>query len=517
MKKIVIDPMTRIEGHLRVEVLVDGGVVKECNSSGTLFRGFELILKGRDPRDAQRITQRVCGVCPAAHSIASTLALDSAFGVDSRIPDNGRIIRNLILGSNYIQSHILHFYHLAALDFVDVTHVADYAGNDSSLLHTKAFLERGQLGPFLPRYEGDYRLSKENNIAATGHYLEALKIRRLAHEMLAIFGGKMPHAMAVVPGGVSNPPTTDKITEFLWRLNTCRDFIDNVYIPDILAVAGAYPDYLEIGSGCKNMISYGVFDQETEVKDLTKRNRFFPSGVVNGQLEFKELEPGLIAEDVRHSWFEGKGSSPAKAHTRPSPGKPDAYSWMKAPRYNRKVAEVGSLSRVLNAFVRGNEKVKTLVQDVLQRLRAGSQALFSVLGRHAARALESKMLAEAMVEWILQLKPGEPAYVGYQLPDAAEGMGLTEGPRGALGHWITIKDRKIDRYQLVVPTTWNASPKDARDQPGPMEQAIIGTHIRDLENPFEIVRIVRSFDPCLACAVHLVDARGHELGRYRIA
>ena len=199
MKKIVIDPMTRIEGHLRIEVLVDEGAVRECNSSGTLFRGFELILKGRGPRDAQRITQRVCGVCPAAHSIASTLALDSAFGVDDQIPDNARIIRNLILGSNYIQSHILHFYHLAALDYVDVTHVADYAGNDPNLLHTKAFLERGQLGPFLPRYEGDYRLSKENNIAATGHYLEALKIRRLAHEMLAIFGGKMPHAMAVVP------------------------------------------------------------------------------------------------------------------------------------------------------------------------------------------------------------------------------------------------------------------------------------------------------------------------------
>jgi len=458
----------------------------------------------------------VCGVCPAAHSIASTLALDSAFGVDDQIPDNGRIIRNLILGSNYIQSHILHFYHLAALDFVDVTHVADYIGNDPNLLHTKAFLERGQLGPFLPRYEGDYRLSKENNIAATGHYLEALKMRRLAHEMLAIFGGKMPHAMAVVPGGVTNPPTTDKITEFLWRLNTCRDFIDNVYIPDVRAVAQAYPDYLEVGSGCKYLITYGVFDQETEETDLTKRQRFFPPSVIDGNFEWETLDPDKIVEDVLHSWFDGEGAVPSEGQTNPSPGKSDAYSWMKAPRYDHRVAEVGALARILSAFVRGNEKVKTLVQNLLQKLHTTPEALFSVLGRHAARALECKILAEAMVEWVLQLKPGEVAYADYQLPDVAEGVGLTEAPRGALGHWIKITDSKIDQYQLVVPTTWNASPKDAQDQPGPVEQAIIGTHIRDLENPFEIVRIVRSFDPCLACAVHLVNARGRELGRYRI-
>jgi hydrogenase large subunit len=516
MNKIVIDPMTRIEGHLRIEVHIDEGVVKECNSSGTLFRGFELILKGRDPRDAQRITQRVCGVCPAAHSIASALALDSAFGTDGRIPDNGRIIRNLILASNYIQSHILHFYQLAALDFVDVTHVAEYTGNDPNLLHTKAFLERGQLGPFLPRYEGDYRLSKENNIAATGHYLEALNIRRLAHEMLAIFGGKMPHAVGVMPGGVSASPTTDKITEFLWRLNSCRDFIDNVFLPDVLAVAQAYPDYLRIGRGCRQLITYGVFDQETEETDLTKRRRFFPSGVVNDQLEWGILDPDKVTEDVLHSWFEGETVVPARGETEPSPGKAAAYSWMKAPRYDQRVVEVGALARILSAFVQGNKKVKTLVEDLLRKLRAGPQAFFSVLGRHAARALECKILAETMAEWVLQLKPGENACTEYEVPQEASGMGLTEGPRGALGHWIQIKDGKIERYQLVVPTTWNASPKDTREQPGPLEQAIIGTQIRDLENPFEIVRIVRSFDPCLACAVHLLNVKGRELGRFRV-
>jgi hydrogenase large subunit len=516
MKKIVIDPMTRIEGHLRIEVLVDDGVVRECNSSGTLFRGFELILKGRDPRDAQRITQRVCGVCPAAHSVASALALDSAFGVDGRIPDNGRITRNIILASNYIQSHVLHFYHLAALDYVDVTHVGDYAGSDPNLLHTKAFLERGQLGPFLPRYEGDYRLSKEQNIAVTGHYLEALKIRRLAHEMLAIFGGKMPHAVAIVPGGVSSPPTTEKITEFLWRLNTCRDFIENVYIPDLVAVAAAYPDYLELGAGCGYALSYGVFDQETAERDLTRRHRFYPGGVVDRELNRTPLDPGKITEDVVHSWFDGDVAVPSEGQTNPAPAKAGAYSWLKAPRYGEKVAEVGALARVLNAFTRGNERVKTLVGELLQKLGVSSEALFSALGRHAARALECKILAEAMAGWVLQLEPGKPAYTDYELPDSAEGMGLSEGPRGALGHWISIKDGKIDRYQLVVPTTWNLSPKDARDQPGPLEQAIEGTQIRDVENPFEIVRIVRSFDPCLACAVHLVDARGRELGRCRV-
>jgi hydrogenase large subunit len=516
MNKIVIDPMTRIEGHLRIEAFVEDGKVIKCRSSGTLFRGFEIFLKGRDPRDAQRITQRVCGVCPAAHSIASTLNLDSAFGIDDKIPDNARIIRNLILGSNFIQSHVLHFYHLAALDYVDVTSVADYSGNNSDLNRVKSFLDRGHLGPFVPRYEGDYRLSKEANITAVAHYVEALKIRRLAHEMLAMFGGKMPHSMAVVPGGVTCSPTTDKITGFLWRLNRCRDFIDNIYLSDVLAVAEAYADYFEIGRGCDHWISYGVFDQETEEKNLTQRERLIPSGVVNSSLVREALDPEKIAEDVRHSWFEGERRKPVEGRTEPNPGKEAAYSWIKAPRYDEKVAEVGPLARILNAYLAGDAKIKNLVDRVLEKFHAKPDALFSVLGRHAARAIECKFVADAMAEWVLQLKPGGPVYVDYQLPEEAEGMGLSEAPRGALGHWITIKDKKIDHYQMVVPTTWNASPKDANGQPGPIEQAILDTKVKDPENPFEIVRIVRSFDPCLACAVHLIDARGDEIGRHRI-
>jgi hydrogenase large subunit len=482
-----------------------------------LFRGFEIFLKGHDPRDASRITQRVCGVCPTAHGTASVLCLDSAFGIDSKIPPNGRIIRNLILGSNCIQSHILHFYHLTALDYVDVSSVGEYTGRSPELAQVKSFIDRGKLSPFFPRYEGDYRLGKEVNIRTVGHYIEALKIRRLAQEMLAIFGGKMPHNVGVVAGGVTSPLTLDKIPNFLWRLNGCRDFINNIYLPDILAIAEAYPDYLEIGKGCGNFVSYGGFDLEVEETDLLKRKRYIPSGLATDKLVREALDTGKITEDVRHSWFEGKRNKPETATTEPDPDKEDAYSWIKSPRYDGKVAEVGPLARILNAYIRGHEKVTSLVEMVLEKLKAKPDALFSVLGRHAARAIECKVVADAMAEWVLQLKPQEPVCVEYELPDEAEGVGLTAAPRGALGHWMKIKDRKIAHYQLVVPTSWNASPKDDKEQPGPIEQAVMGTRIRDPENPFEIVRIVRSFDPCLACAVHVVTPKGNEIGRYRIA
>ncbi|MBM3302009.1 MAG: nickel-dependent hydrogenase large subunit, partial [Deltaproteobacteria bacterium] len=245
--KITIDPVTRIEGHMMIEAIVDDGMVKEAKCSGTLFRGFEILLKGREPRDAQRITQRVCGVCPVAHAMAATLNLDSAFGIADKIPDNGRIIRNLIFGSNFIQSHVLHFYHLAALDYVDIAAMADYEGKDPEMNSVKEFATRGELAPFVPRYEGDYRFDKAANQEFVGHYLAAFDMRRLAHEMLAVFGGKMPHDCAIVPGGVTEHPTVDKITGFLWRLNRIRSFIDSTYIPDVIAVAKAYPDYFEIG------------------------------------------------------------------------------------------------------------------------------------------------------------------------------------------------------------------------------------------------------------------------------
>jgi hydrogenase large subunit len=470
-----------------------------------------LILQGRDPRDAPLITQRICGVCPIAHATASTFALDRAFGVEGKITKNGRIVRNLILGSNFIQSHVLHFYHLAALDYVDITKVADYSGSDPGLRAVKRFLERGELGPFLPRYEGDYRLNKEANRAAAAHYLQAFDIRRKAHEMLAVFGGKVPHTVGIVPGGATQVPTVDKITSFLWRLNEIRGFIDNIYIPDVLTIAKAYPDYLEIGSGCKNLLSYGGFPQEDGL--------FFWSGATSRDLNPQELDPSKVTESVRYSWYASSRDPlhPTEGMTKPHFGKEGAYSWIKAPRYDGKVYEVGPLARLLVNYAEGHPRVKGLVDWALGELEVRPQALFSVMGRHLARALDCKLVADAMAEWVMELEPGGPVYTEYELPDSAQGFGLVEAPRGALGHWLKIEGKRIEHYQCVVPTTWNASPRDEKGQPGPLEQAIEGTKIRDERNPFEIVRIVRSFDPCLACAVHLVGPRGQALARLEVS
>ena len=508
MHTVVIDPVTRIEGHLKIEAMIDDGVVKEARSSGTLFRGIELILQGRDPRDAPRITQRICGVCPTAHATAATFALDETFGIAEQIPNNGRVIRNLILGCNFIQSHVLHFYHLAALDYVDVTAVATYEGIDDGILAAREFVERGALGPFLPRYEGDYRLPTELSQRLTGHYVQAFDIRRKAHELLSIFGGKMPHSVGIVPGGVTQDPTVDVIGAFIWRLNELRHFIDRVYFPDVLEVAGHYGDYAEIGGGCGHFISYGGFPQA--------ERRFFSSGVVGPGFAADPFDSAGITESIRSSWYEGGGAPvhPTDGVTVPEPGKDGAYSWIKSPRYQGEVHEGGPLARMLLSYVRDEHGAKALIDGILHELGASSGALDSVLGRHAARAVECKIIADAMADWILELVPDAPVFAPYEIPDEGSGAGLVAAPRGALGHWVRIKGGKIAHYQCVVPTTWNASPKDGDGNPGPMEQALLGTRIKDEQNPFEVVRIVRSFDPCLACAVHVVNVRGRTIGRY---
>ena len=518
MGKIVIDPVTRIEGHMKIEAVVEEGMVKEARRTGTLFRGIELILRGRDPRDAQVITQRICGVCPQSHGIAAALSLDSAFGIGDKIPPNGRIIRNLIQGAHVAQDHILHFYHLAALDYVDIAAVAKYEGKDSDLNSIKDFISRGELGPFVPRYEGDYRLRPECNQQAVAHYVKAFEIRRTGHEMVSIFSGKIPHSVGVVPGGVTSTPTVDKIMSFLWKLRILQDFIDNVYIPDVLAVAGAYPDYFEIGAGCKNLLSYGAYDLDGESPDLTTRQRLFKQGTTSTDLKPEKLDTNRITEDVKHSWYQDStsGRHPSHGETTPQYGKDGAYSWLKAPRYGGKVYEVGPLARVAVTYAWGDPAMKELVDWSLAQLKASPAALFSVLGRHLARALSAKLIADSLGKWLLELKPGEPAYVEYTIPEEGMGMGLTDAARGALGHWVEIKDKKIANYQCVVPTTWNASPRDDNGNPGPIEQAIIGTRIRDESNPFEIVRIIRSFDPCLACSVHLISPKGRDLGQFRI-
>ena len=504
MGKIVIDPITRIEGHLKIETTVENGVVKDARSTGNMFRGIELILRDRDPRDAQVITQRICGVCPQSHGVAAALNLDSAFGISDKIPDNGRIIRNLIQGAHIAQDHILHFYHLAALDYVDVTDVAKYVGKDSELNSVKDFIARGELGPFVPRYEGDYRLPPEVNQMATAHYVQALEIRRIGHEMVSIFSGKIPHSVGIVPGGVTCTPTVDMMTSFLWKLRKIQDFINNVYIPDVMAVASVYSDYCEIGVGCKNLLSYGQYDLEGGEPDVTRRKRLFHQGVTSANLKPGKLDISKITESVTHSWYENYagGRHPSQGETKPQHGKDGAYSWVKAPRYDGKVHEVGPLASLAVTYASGDPVVKKMVDSSLAQLKAPASALFSVMGRHLARALTAKITADNLEKWVLEVKPGKPAFCEYTIPDEAKGVGLTDAARGALGHWIEIKEQKIANYQCVVPTTWNASPRDEKGNPGPIEQAIIGTKIKDKDNPFEIVRIVRSFDPCLGCAIH---------------
>jgi len=492
LTKIKIDPITRIEGHMAIEAIIDNGVVKDAKSAGTLFRGFEIILQGRDPRDANHLTQRICGVCPIAHATASALCLDDAFVLTDKIPDNAKLIRALIFGSNFLQSHILHFYHLAALDYVDAVGAV------------------GDLAPFVPRYEGDYRVSGKANAELVNHYLKALDIRRRCHQMLSIFGGKMPHVVGIVPGGVTEKPTEDKITNFLWRLNEIREFIDNVYIPDVIAVAKTYSDYFEIGKGCQRLLAYGGFDLPT--------GKLFKTTVVSPDLKPEPFAKENVTEEVKHSWYvdSDSGKNPARGQTKPDINKKQAYSFLRSPRYKGQVCEVGPLARMISNYVQADVRTKELVDSLLAQFGAGVESLFSVLGRHAARAIEAKLVADAMVDWLLRLKPDEPTIVESDIPDTGEGAGLTEAPRGAVGHWITIKDKKIDRYQVITPTAWNASPKDDKGQPGPVEQAIIGTKVKDKENPFELVRIIRAFDPCLACAVHLLDFRGNRLGVFKV-
>ncbi len=517
-KAIVIDPITRIEGHMKVEAVVDAGAVKDARCCGTLFRGFERILPGRHPLDAVRLTQRVCGVCPTAHASASAFALDQALGLADKIPPNGRLVRNLILGSNYLQSHILHFFTLAALDYVDITALADYAGDESDMKAVRAFIDRGELAPFFPRYEGDYRCSKEENLALVRNYLRALHVRRLTHEMLSIFGGKMPHNIGIVPGGVTCDVTADKVASFAGKLADVKAFVEDAYIPSVLLVAGRYGDHFDIGAGCRRYLSYGAFDLDLPDRPAGGNGpRLIPAGILAPDGKLSDVDAARIYEHVKHSRYDDSSAAhPTAGSTWPDPEKEGAYSWIKAPRYDGAPAEVGPLARALVGHAAGNETIKADVGAALSAAGVPAEKLSSVLGRHAARALEARWLCNAMAGWLEALAPGEPAAVALKIPDHAEGAGMTGAPRGALGHWVRIKDNRIDQYQMVVPTTWNASPRDAEGTPGPIEQALIGAPVRDADNPFEVVRIVRSFDPCLACAVHALTAAGRTIGKYRI-
>lgn len=498
-----IDPITRLEGHLAIQIDVENDRVTSAQAAGEMFRGFEIILQGRDPLDAQQITQRICGVCPIAHGTASILAQDQAYGITP--PPNGRLVRNLILGANYIQSHIIHFYQLSALDFVDIAAILAYQGKDPQLLSLRDWVKTQSTSqtlfpaaPFLPRYEGTYLTETELNIAAIKHYLEALKMRQIAHQAAALFCGKIPHATALVPGGVTEHVDSTKIAAYRSKLLALKTFIETCYLPDVIEVASAFVDYFQIGNGYGNYLTYGVFPESD-----TPGDTFLPSGVfLNGSLQ--PLDSNLITEDVAASYFSSSSHvSPSQGETTPAPNKTGAYSWLKAPRYQSHPMEVGPLARIFVAYKHGkNSSLNALVNQVLTRLGGTEAALNSVLGRHAARAIECKLVADRCLAWVDQLKPNQPTFTDFTVPETCQGIGLTEAPRGALGHWLQINGRKISRYQCVVPTTWNCSPRDDKGQPGAVEHALENTPIEDEKNPIEATRVVRSFDPCLACAVH---------------
>jgi Ni,Fe-hydrogenase I large subunit len=504
-KTITVDPITRIEGHLKIKVEVENGVVTNAYSSGDMFRGWEIILRDRSPIDAPPIAQRICGVCPMPHGIGSVMSLDDAFKV--KPPSNGRILRNLMLSAEFIHSHLLHFYHLSALDYVDITAILKYKGLDPKLIKIRDWVQSdidsglaSAGAPFLPRYKGNYIEDVNINIQAIANYLKALEMRRKAHEMLCIFSGKMPHAQTLFAGGVASHLTVDRIVAFKSRLAELRTFISNVYIPDVLAVASLYPDYFKIGRGVGNLMSYGGFPIDDNGKNL------FASGVyINANLE--EFDANNIAEFIKFSKYSsGTALYPLKGETVPDAKKTGAYSWIKSPRYKGNVVEVGPLARAVISYLKNaNSDMKSLIDGALNSLGIKADALISTMGRHAARALELKVVADNMDRWIDELDPAKPVHTKYSIPKTSSGMGLTEAPRGSLGHWIDIDNFRIANYQAVVPTTWNGGPRDDNGNMGPFEQALIGTPIADPENPIEVGRVIRSFDPCLSCAVHMVE------------
>ncbi len=542
---IVVDPLTRIEGHLRIEVEVENGRVKDARSCGTLFRGLEIILKGRDPRDAQHFTQRTCGVCTYTHALASTRALEDAMGMS--IPKNATYIRNLVLGMQFLHDHIVHFYHLHALDFVDVTSAlaadpAKAAALNASIsprpasaetlkavqTKLKAFVDSGQLGPFTNAYflggHPAYYLEPEANLVATAHYLEALRLQVKAARAMAVFGAKNPHTQFTVAGGVTcyDALTKERISEFAALYKEVSEFVRQVYIPDLLLVGGAYKDWAAIG-GTENFMAFGEFP----VDERKLETRWLKPGVFHKRdlSRIEAFDPAKISEHVRHSWYEGaEARSPYEGETKPKftrMGDTDRYSWLKAPRYGDAVMETGPLAQMLVSYAQGHPTVKPLVDNVLQTLGVGPEALFSTLGRTAARGIETAAIAGQIGVWLREFEEnvakGDTRIVeDRDVPDKAEGVGFVNAPRGGLSHWIRIENKKIANFQLVVPTTWNLGPRDGNDKMSAAEKALIGTPIADPKRPVEILRTIHSFDPCIACAVHVIDGQSNEVHKFKV-
>lgn len=572
-KHIIVDPITRIEGHLRIEAVIDdNNVITDAYASSTMFRGIETILKGRDPRDAGLLAMRICGVCTGTHYQRSIEAVEDAFKVT--IPKNARIVRNLIQGALYIHDHVVHFYHLHGLDWVDITSALEadpakaeeesfswcktpYGVSKSELIQIQErltkFVKQGRLGIFSNAYWGNknYKLTPEQNLIATAHYLQALDLQRDAAKLMAIFGGKMPHPQSLVVGGVTcvqdikNP---ERIALFKTLLKKHTHFIKNAYLPDLAMAGVKYVDEAldGTGGGLKNFMTYGDF--RLDDTGFYNSALLFPSGVVlNGDLsKVYPFDQSKVAEDVTHAWYDADGPQhPYDGTTNPHytglEKKEDGfaylktdekYSWIKSPIYDDTRVEVGPLARMVVGVASGDERITRYVMNFLTLLGdklglgkpAPASALFSTVGRTAARAIETELMADVMLEWIdelaLNVASGDLStwteFDFDKVAKDAKGYGLAEAPRGGLGHWVKIKDGKIENYQAVVPSTWNAAPRDHKGRLGAYEAALIGTKVANPEQPLEILRTIHSFDPCIACAVHIIDTRGKELGHFKV-
>jgi len=569
--RIVIDPITRIEGHLRIEIEVKDGKIVDAYSAGTMVRGFERILKGRDPRDAWAFTERACGVCTTVHALASVRTVEDALGIT--VPPNAELVRNLMFCAQYLQDHVVHFYHLHALDWVDVVSALGADPKKTSEIaqsisrwpksspgyfadvqkRIAAFVKSGQLGIFANGYWGHaaYKLPAEVNLLGVAHYLEALEWQKEIVKVHTVFGGKNPHPNYLV-GGVpcsvnineSNALNAERLALVGRLFEDAVAFVEQVYIPDLLAVAGFYKDWGAIGGGLENYLAYG----DLPMNGYGDPSKFkFPRGIIMNR-NLAEVLPvdcrdvAQIQEFIPHSWYEYSAGDNTGLHpwsgetelryTGPKPpydylDVTKKYSWLKTPRWKGHPMEVGPLARLLVAYASGHAEVKEAVNGVLKALDVPVAALFSTLGRTAARGIETQLIAgwakEFYTQFLSNIKNGDTRMFNNARwdpdtwPVEAKGVGMTEAPRGALAHWIVIKEKKIDNYQLVVPSTWNASPRDAEGQRSAYEASLLGTPVNNPEQPLEVLRTIHSFDPCIACAVHLYDEKGtyvHHIDAY---
>jgi hydrogenase large subunit len=558
-KRVTIDPITRIEGHLRIDVDVDGGRVKKAWSSGQMWRGVELILLGRDPRDAWAITQRICGVCTTVHAITSVRAVENALQME--VPLNAQYIRNLIILAHAVHDQIVHFYHLSALDWVDVTSALKADPDKAAALgeslsswslnnkhemrktheRLKHFVDGGQLGIFTNGYWGHpaMKLSPEVNLMAVAHYLQALEVQRKANKIVSILGAKTPHIQNVAVGGVANPIATDsqsvltveRLMAIKGYIDELSDFVKNVYLIDVAAVGAFYADWTAIGKGVTNYLSVPDIPMDTKGTQFAMPGGFIEGGDLSTYKPIKtfgdEYFTKGVEESVKHSWYDySKGGAlhPYKGETKPNytDFKDDAkYSWLKSPTFYGKVAQVGPLARVLNMLAAGHEPTKkyaTAALDTVSALaktKVGLDAMHSTIGRHAARAVTAAVQVDMLAgQWSALVenigKGDTKTFNAPKFPkDEVMGVGFHEAPRGALSHWVVIDNGKIKNYQCVVPSTWNACPRNEKDEPGPYEASLLNTPIADAEKPLEVLRTIHSFDPCIACAIHLTDTESN--------